>query len=529
MIAFRVDTQCGMGHFMRMKWLAVELEKRNVPTIFFIDQSDAIARFTNDLNAELVIVPQTDSCQGDARFCLTYLKSHKHEIKWFIVDGYTFDESWEAEIKAYGIKLLAVDDLARQHKSDAVLDIKWVGSVTSDRYEGLVPAETDKLLGPAFAILSPEYHLAANTSFSRTNRITFSLGGGGSWRTLSTVIEQLCTLEPAIDEIVAIIGPKATEVEALESFCKQYSHLTLVHAPSSLSEYYKETGLFVGALGTSLYELASTKTPALTFSLAANQNNNIEDLEQLGHFYHIEDLLTFPADKVARLIHSLFEHRKLIEQQRSRPAVPVDGQGTWHIADYLISGYLLDRLPKLEEPELGEEVSKLTDSLSVREIQLSDVNRYLSARNRSENMWRMTITDSIKPIDHYTWWFNNQRHSFVLEDNGSPLIYVWHQVYRHKDAEYLYGGWFAASDKVNFIHAQMILKWQLAYCEALHPNATWVAVINKENKFVNLLNQKEGFIELDKASDAFLVTQCLFPQASEEEFNYVAKFPASRG
>ncbi|MCF6440368.1 pseudaminic acid biosynthesis protein PseG [Pseudoalteromonas luteoviolacea] len=530
MIAFRVDTQCGMGHFMRMKWLAVELEKRSEPTIFFIDQSDALVHFKNELNAELVIVPQTGSCQDDANFCLTYLKSQKHEIKWFVVDGYTFGESWEAETKVHGIKLLAVDDLARQHISDAVLDMKWAGSVTSERYDGLVSAETDKLLGPEFAILSPEYHLAASTSLSRTNRITFSLGGGGSWHALTPVIEQLCIQAPGISEFVAIIGPKATDIEALEALCEQYAQLTLVYAPSSLSEYYRKTGLFVGALGTSLYELAATKTPALTFSLAVNQNNNIEDLEQLGHFYHIEDLLNFSADKIARLIQSLFEYRAAIEKQRLSPLVSVDGHGARRIADYLTSGQLLSGLPMHQAPPtLKGLVSQLTDSLGVREVQLSDVNRYLSARNRTENMWRMTITDSIKSIDHYTWWFNNQRHSFVLEDNGLPLIYVWHQVYRHKDTEYLYGGWFAASDKVNFVHAQMVLKWQLAYCEALHPNATWVAVINKENKFVNLLNQKEGFIQADKASDEFLVTQIIFPQASEEEFNYVAKFPASRG
>ncbi|ESP90431.1 PseG/SpsG family protein [Pseudoalteromonas luteoviolacea] len=528
MIAFRVDTQCGMGHFMRMKWLAVALEGRGAKTVFLIDENAAVGEFMAPLQAKIVWVPKFQNCREDAEFCLSYLDAQAMNIQWVVLDGYGFDVTWEDEARQHGVQLMSMDDLGREHHADLVVDMKWAGKDTHSRYENLVAPGTDCLLGPEFAILAPEYQ--ENESLEqRPDTITFSLGGGGDWTQLTEVIEQLFLCGEQTCNILAVIGPKALNTEKLRQLENQFDNLVLVDAPKSLASIYRKTGLFVGALGTSLYELAVTKTPALTFSLAVNQHNEIENLQDLGHYYHVPDLLDYPVSNVYKLIITLFEHRSTIAAQRRHPSVHVDGLGQERIADTLLGTPVKQR--KQLQPESSnavEVVSELSDSLHVRKVTNNDVNGYLRARNRSENMWRMTITDTIKEVDHYAWWFNNNRHSYVLEKDNKPLIYVWHQVYRDNQQDYLFGGWFAASNDVNFVHAQLILNWQLEYCAAQHPEAVWLAVINKDNKFVNLLNQKEGFVALTPESQEFSVTQRLFPQASEDEFNYVAKFPASR-
>ena len=37
MIAIRVDTLCGLGHFMRCKWLALELQCLGEEVVFLVD------------------------------------------------------------------------------------------------------------------------------------------------------------------------------------------------------------------------------------------------------------------------------------------------------------------------------------------------------------------------------------------------------------------------------------------------------------------------------------------------------------
>ncbi|KZN54974.1 hypothetical protein [Pseudoalteromonas luteoviolacea] len=525
MIVFRVDTRCGLGHFMRMKWLACELEKQDQKTLFLVDDCDISRTFMSPLQAELVTIPRFSDSEQDATWCKKYLSSIEDAVTWVVVDGYELDSRWESIVLELGIKLLSVDDLERPHVGDCVLDMKWLGAETESRYQRLMDPKAHRLLGPQYAILAPEYLPEAQqqNTVKRDNNITFALGGGGNWHLLEGVIEQLCS--QAL-QIQLVFGPKATGTENLLLLSEQNENLKTLSAPASLAECYARTGLFVGALGTSLYELAATKTPSLTFSLAQNQENRIEDLEELGHYFHISDLLSLPVEKVVSLITTLYTHRAEIEALRQSPKVNVDGRGASRITDYLLNSkadFLANEIGT--SSALGEVVTEISSSIKVRKIYDEDVNRYLNARNRDENMWRMTVTDKISKVDHYNWWFNNARQSYVLEQNGKALIYVWHQLRKHEGRDYLYGGWFAACDDVNFAHAQIILDWQLNYCAKLYPKGIWLAVINKDNRFVNLLNQKEGFISLIEGSKEYFLTQQIFAQADASEFNFVGKFP----
>ncbi|KZN70548.1 hypothetical protein [Pseudoalteromonas luteoviolacea] len=525
MIVFRVDTRCGLGHFMRMKWLACELEKQDQKTLFLVDDCEIPRAFARPLQAELVTVPRFSDSEQDATWCKKYLSSLEDTIKWVVVDGYELDSLWESIVLELDIKLFSVDDLERKHLGDGVLDMKWLGAETESRYQHLIDAKAHRLLGPQYAILAPEYVSAAQqqNTLKRENNITFALGGGGNWHLIEAVIKQLCA--QAL-QIQLVFGPKATGTENLLLLSEQNENLKILNAPSSLAKCYGQTGLFVGALGTSLYELAATKTPSLTFSLAQNQENRTEDLEALGHYFHISDLLSLPVEKVVRLITTLYKHRAEIEALRQTPKVQVDGRGAKRVADYLLnnkSDLLVNEMGT--SGVLGEVVTEISSSISVRQICNEDVNSYLNARNRDENMWRMTVTDKISKVDHYNWWFNNARQSYVLEHNGKALIYVWHQICEHEGQDYLYGGWFAACDDVNFAHAQIVLDWQLNYCAKLYPDGIWLAVINKDNRFVNLLNQKEGFTGLIEGSKEYALTQRIFAQADASAFNFVGKFP----
>ena len=92
------------------------------------------------------------------------------------------------------------------------------------------------------------------------------------------------------------------------------------------------------------------------------------------------------------------------------------------------------------------------------------------------------------------------------------------------DEEHFIGGWFSANDDTNFIHADLALNWQLAYTLKNHPKATWLAVINKNNKFVYLLNKRAGFEEVSSLDRSAIVIQSLFPFATESKFYFLKKY-----
>jgi hypothetical protein len=171
----------------------------------------------------------------------------------------------------------------------------------------------------------------------------------------------------------------------------------------------------------------------------------------------------------------------------------------------------------------------IAGNLMLRPVVDKDINDYLIARNRPDNSWRMTITKKISRAEHYCWWFSQQRQSFALEQDGEVLLYLWQQKFTILQQSYWIGGWFAASDKVNFSHAQLVLDWQLKKTATESPQTIWLAVINKENKFVNLLNQRAGFVPLQDNSEAYQAACQLFPKADAKTFNFVGKWPTQGG
>lgn len=534
MIVFRVDTRCGLGHLMRMKWLALALTDAGQQCHFLLDLTALDVDFFDQFPAQVHWLPAVMTEADDASWCLIQLAALRTEkapalVDWVIVDHYGLGLAWETQIKHAGYALLAMDDLVRCHGADVIVDAKWQGRATWQRYL-TTSAEylPQRLLGPDYAILAPEY--AQQVDLPKKQQLMFSLGGGGDWTFLTALIAQL-VMEPCMQgwTMLVVLGPYAVNTVTLLELRQQYPQIEVVHAPSSLLPYYRSSQFFVGALGTSLYELAATKTPALTFAVAANQQNELADLADLGHFIHLDSLDSIPVPAIAKLVMICLQHLPRIQLLRQQAKKDVDGLGAQRIAAFLQSQDQL-QIPSAVVPlhQLSADEDKifLTSTLVLRQVADRDINDYLIARNRADNSWRMTITQTIPRHEHYCWWFQQQRQSYVLEQHGKALLYVWQQMVPLAGQNYWIGGWFAASDDVNFSHAQLILDWQLTFAAQQQPDAIWLAVIHRENKFVQLLNQRAGFIALTEDGPELKAAQQLFPQAERSLFHFVGRWPS---
>lgn len=531
MIVFRVDTRCGLGHLMRMKWLALALTEAGQQCHFLLEPTALAIDFFEQFPAQIHWLPAVMSEAEDAHWCVSTLAALNKEtdpaaVNWVIVDSYGLGLEWETQIKHAGYALLAMDDLARSHVADVIVDAKWQGETTLQRYLSTSSEYLpQRLLGPDYAILAPEY--AQQVNLAKKQQLMFSLGGGGDWTILTDVIAQL-VMEPCMQgwTMLVVLGPYAVNTVKLLELSQQYPQIEVVHAPTSLLPYYHSSQFFVGALGTSLYELAATKTPALTFALAANQQNELADLADLGHFLHLDSLDSIPVPAIAKLIMICLQQLPRIHLLRQQAKIDVDGLGAQRIAALLqYQPQIPSAADPLHQPSADDRIF-LTSTLVLRPVADRDINDYLTARNRADNSWRMTITQTIPRHEHYCWWFQKQRQSYVLEQHGQALLYVWQQMVLLAGQNYWIGGWFAASDDVNFSHAQLILDWQLKWSAQQQPDAIWLAVIHRENKFVQLLNQRAGFIALADDSPELKAAQQFFPQAESSFFHFVGRWPS---
>lgn len=519
MFAIRITNKQdqGIGHLMRMKHLADALKLKQIEVHIILDDVCSFSRsFFSDFN---VIDVDWVNYERDAFLTINYM--HRESLSHLIIDSYTLPLEYEKQVKEEGFALTVIDDNEQPHVCDFLIDYKWVGPDTESRYESLVPEHCVRLLGPNYCILNPVYRTVKKSPLKSEFpiRILFSLGGGGDLLVIKKILDALPMITQKKVSIDIVIGPYAINEDKICEMVTANSNINILKNLTCLKAYYEKASLFIGALGTSFYECVATQTPAITFSVGENQHNDVEILQGLGHYLHINELKNRDFPKLGQLIDVVIKQLPRLQNLAAKRDVTVDGYGAERIASALTGRTILCN--KTHNQRQLNSIVDFEENLSIYEIDDTHINSYLIARNLPNNSVRMTVNNVIQPLEHYIWWFTQSRFNYVLtqgHDNKCvDCLYIWHNLYKEN---YLYGGWFACNEDVSFPMAMLALQWQLEFCNASHPNAIWLAVIHKENKFVNLLNKYMGFVETPVSSKEYEITQQLFPLA-DEQFNFV--------
>ncbi len=525
MIVIRTNAgiNAGLGHVVRMYRLAKALNKIGKEVVFLVNQTN------RKLEKYLVGFPLVGLYQlgfnianfnqmDDAALCLDFLKDKS--IDRVILDSYDIGIEWEVQVVSNGYKLVVFDDIQRQHNCDYLVDQRWQGNETYQRYRGLVPERCKTLLGPAFFSIDKQLK---NNPESDEFTIIFSLGGGGDLMLFRDLLEELALKNIENIVLMPIIGDYATNKEVFLEMSNKYKNIQPVIGKTELLEFYKKASLFVGALGTMFYESRMFGIPAITFSITENQENRLCDLEDFGHYFHIPLDELKQTKKVAKFIITVAKEYGRFSSVDINPKIILDGDGAIRVARAITNKtappYEINQHKGIVEVDY---TSKLNHELTVRKVNDQDINNYLLARNLPVNRNNMLVDQEILFVEHYDWWLNNKRDSYVVEKICEAQLYIWHKEIYFEDRSYLIGGWFSAAQDTGFDIAFSALEWQLNYTNEYFPDSVWVAIIKKDNKYVNLLNSYLGFKSVNSDSVEFRAIENYFGKLSSE-YNYVKK------
>lgn len=538
MFVFRVAAKPGLGHLMRMRVLAQQLSLHGHASVFILCAgSEHLLGLLEPVARHCHVLPELKSELKneleDARQTSALIETYP-DVRSVILDHPQFSELWERCLVEAEYHVVAFDDMARTHQAHMLFDPKWLGARTAQRYVRKLPSDSHAFLGPDYCLLAAPYSsrkpgASSESPSSQASRaeachILLSLGGGGDLSLLESLLTALLQNEDSKHlSFDVVVGPLAKNGDGLKALAQHYPSINLVTGQDSLYDYYVQADLFIGALGTSLYELAATRTPALTFSMSPDQHNELKDLADFGHYLHLSDIAELASPICADLVLLLSQQKERLNQLIQRRHIDIDGRGAERICEVLLN-------PEASATRAGVSVSvresepldvhEFTPELAIRAVQDSDLHAYLAARNQRNNAAKSTVTREIALLEHYHWWFRTARESYVLTRHGEPLLFLWQQAYRANQKNYYYGGWFTADESVSFNIPMLALRWQLEQSRAECPDAHWVAVIRKDNRFVNLLNQYMGFSQIQNP-DTLSVTRQLFPQADQASFNFI--------
>ncbi|MDC0435185.1 hypothetical protein OAM69_06045 [bacterium] len=452
-----------------------------------------------------------------------------------VVDDYRLAVTWEQCLANSGYKMLAIDDLRREHVADMLLEPKLTSSPEVRHHK----KESVLLTGPRYLLLDPAYSVQVKHQKDDCFVVLMSLGGGGDLQFLHDCMQYL--IEEVSDTmeksgfvkliLKPVLGPMGLNTDSIRQLALCYPNIIFpLEKPENIASHYQQANLFVGAAGTSIYEAAASKVPAITFSLAENQCNNVYDLEQLGHYLHINQMPADSAVSLALLIAAVIKQHSRLESLRSNAEIVLDGKGTSRVAHLINEHFAGNRKNSSEKashcaqyfkkPGRPEQM-KRGNELSFRPCEDTDVNRYLHARNLPANRCNMTTDVPIHPLDHYRWWFLTKRQSYAVVFNEKTVLYIWHEAMRSEFCNFLVGGWFTTSENIDPMCVVNALDWQLKTTDEIYQGIPWVAIIKKTNRFVYKLNQRAGFKNAAPGSSYHKAISDYFGGASPEVFHYV--------
>jgi len=308
-VAFRADAsvQIGTGHVMRCLTLADELTRQGHECRFVCREHEGhLGELITSKGYGLTLLPSCSDneldtkdsrsdnyarwlgvpWQEDARQTLDALTPWQPD--WLVVDHYALDAEWERALANAVGSIMVIDDLANRCHECALLLDQNLGRVESD-YDGLLPEDCQRLTGPGYALLRPEFANLREQSLKRRQqpelkRILISLGGVDRTNVTGQGLDALSeSALPASTELDIIMGAAAPYLDEIrQQAARMPFRATVSVNVTDMAERMCLADLSIGAAGSTSWERCCLGLPAITVVLAENQRLIGEALSENG-------------------------------------------------------------------------------------------------------------------------------------------------------------------------------------------------------------------------------------------------------
>lgn len=263
-IIIRADAsiKIGSGHVMRCLTMAKKLRHAGCTVQFWMEPLEG--------NLIDFVVQQGFQNITEAR-----------EADLYIVDHYSLGPEWERMIQSFTRKLAVIDDLAREHDCDLLIDQNIVNNYQT-RYDGLVPEHCVKLVGPKYLMMRDEFVEGRKNLRKRDEKLERLLVCMGGTDPTNETMKILSALEEFtflhIDIVVGNGNPVKKQIEEICIEHGYHYHCQIDY----MAELMRLADFAIGAGGATMWERCYVGLPSSATIVADNQSSTTEFAHKLG-------------------------------------------------------------------------------------------------------------------------------------------------------------------------------------------------------------------------------------------------------
>ncbi len=339
-LVIRADAgpEIGTGHVMRCLALAQAWQDAGGHAIFAM--ATEVPNLEDRLKSEGMenaYLPVEPGSSDDA--IATGNLAREMGAAWVVVDGYHFIANYQRRIKESGMQLLFIDDCG--HTDHYYADIVLNQNIYAQ--EGLYADRepyTRLLLGTRYALLRREF-----LKWKKWNRdipgvgrrILVTMGGSDPGNISLKVIKAIQALDIQDLEVKIVIGPSNSHAASLAD-AVHCSLFTVHRSVENIPELMAWADLAVSAAGSTCWELAFMRLPALLLVVADNQNCVADRLEVAGAAINLGRQSAVSPPEVSRALLRLLRDRGEREAMARSGRNLVDGEGAARVVKCLQGG-----------------------------------------------------------------------------------------------------------------------------------------------------------------------------------------------
>lgn len=356
-VAMRADAsvRIGHGHVMRCLALATALRAEGAEVLLLQRRAEGDAQHAVEhaLCRAAMLPPEPDGRHG-AKGCADADADHdaghdadaEHTRRalqrawpgvrpdWLVLDHYGLGAAWVRRLRDAAARVLVIDDLAdREHEGDLLLDSNW-HEQGADRYRGRWPQGRPMLLGPAHALLRPEFaqaRAALRTRDGQLRRVVVAFGGSDPAGATAPCVDGLHAAFPGLQLDVVVGAASAQAAELAQRWAANAAVQVSVGA-QDIAARLAAADLFIGAGGTMTWERACLGLPGITLPIADNQHALCRRLHDAGEGIDIGPWHAGAVDALLAALRTLREHPQRLQAMGQALARRCDGQGAARVA-----------------------------------------------------------------------------------------------------------------------------------------------------------------------------------------------------
>jgi UDP-2,4-diacetamido-2,4,6-trideoxy-beta-L-altropyranose hydrolase len=348
------SSRMGTGHVMRCLALAHAWQEAGGLSYFALAEvALPLQARLHDEGMEVCHVSAVSGSEADA--AETVALAQRVDAQWVVVDGYHFSSAYQTAIKEASLRLLFIDDYghADHYAADLVLNQNIYANESFYTHR---ESYTRLLLGTDYALLRREFW--PKRGWQRqiapiACRLLVTLGGADPDNVTLQVVQALeQTKIDGLEVIVVVDGNSQYETRLQSAVQNSGVAIRLLANVKNIPELMAWADVAVSAGGSTCWELAFMGLPALTLTLADNQNLNARHLDRYGSTIHLGWHHEVSPLAIAGEITRLHLNVQKRAEMSWRGTELVDGLGSSRVAAFLQNGTLALRPAYAEDSEL---------------------------------------------------------------------------------------------------------------------------------------------------------------------------------